>query len=94
MHAAVKPLKEAVEDIQKMEDEKCVYSPAGLLGRASHRSMIREFSGVMGRDVLGAVRRVAKVEIEQAIGAGSSKRKAEDEDREENAKKARTLLDF
>lgn len=93
VHVVLKELRKAWVDLERVKTEHVIWNLAGLASRASARSMVRDFGGQHGRRILGALRLYCGVE-EKAEKASGSKRKRDDEEDVESAKRAREAFDF
>jgi len=95
MHCVVVPLEKAFTDLDLMILHKHVVSPVGtpFASRASSRSLIREFDGTIGIEVLAALRKVTGTTVSNVPSTSNEKRKADEEAAAESSKKARAALD-
>lgn len=77
----VVPWEQACKDLADVISEKSIWSPVGtpISARASTRSMLREFEGVAGANVVAALKSLSGVSISGEPSTAGGKRKAEDE---------------
>jgi len=96
MFAAVKPWDVACRDLDEVIQLKAVKSPIGtaLAARASSKSLIRDYEGADGLEILTHLRRIAGVVVTQGSEASSSKRRAEEEADGHRDKRIRERLEL
>lgn len=86
----LKPLKEAIQDLEIVRTEGTVLNPygSGIMARSSAQTLVKTLEGDQCERVLASLRRYAKVTVTEESGASGSKRKARD-DGEKGKKKRR-----
>jgi len=87
----LKPLGEAIKDLNTVLNEHTIHNPHGssLMQRSSSQSLIRTLENDQCDLVIASLRRAAKVTVSDESGAGKGKRKEDHFEEERGAKRRR-----